>query len=751
MMSDHANTKITASHLSRLAVVYLRQSTPTQVEINRESTRRQYDLALRAQELGWPADRVQIIDSDLGVSGSGIANRTGFAQLIADVALGHVGLVLGLEVSRLARNNTDWHRLIELAGLTNTLIGDADGIYHPALFNDRLLLGLKGTMSEAELYIIRARLDGGRRSKAARGEMSQNPPVGYVRGEADGEIFIHPDESVVHAIRTVFARFAELGSARQVWRAICDEGRQFPRNRSGGKGDILWKEPEYSAIYAVLSSPVYAGAYSYGRTRQEMILDENGGRRKWTRHLPRQEWQIVVQDHHEGYINWQTFEANRRRMEDNLYPKLRAKLTDKPGAAREGRALLQGLFLCGHCGRRLRVRYNGRAGTIQYHCIGSATMLAPEAPCLSVGGGQFDTAVSQMFLAALEPARLASALAAAEQLEKDHENTLRQWRLDVERAEFTVGRAERRYQAVDPQNRLVARSLEREWEESLQVLEKARVDLTRREKDRPRLLTPHERNRLLALGPDLATVWHAPTTTTRDKKELLRTLIEDITLSVNREIKQATMIVRWKGGELSHLQIELPRIQAPRLKTDEATIDLVRRLARQYSDATIASILVQQGRLTARKQRFNALRVKGLRQRQKIPSHPNGTAKEPQSEALSLREAADALGVAPTTLLRHLQDGLIEGEHLTAKAPWRIHLTPDIKERFHAEPPDGYIDMYLATHRLGLDRKALVQKIKAGEIDTAFVTGGTRKGIYIKAMKASDGLFEPQGILGAAV
>src|SRR3981189_235893 len=309
-MSDAV--KITSSHLARVAIVYLRQSSAAQVEHNRESTNRQYALVHKAGDLGWPTDNIVVIDEDLGLSGSGAVARSGFARLTAEVALGHVGLVLGLEVSRLARNNADWHRLIDLAGLTDTLIGDADGIYHPALFNDRLLLGLKGTMSEAELHVLRARLNGGIRNKAARGELRRGLPVGFVWGEADGEVRFHPDEAIVIAVRNVFARFAETGSARRVWLWFRSEGLTFPLQMHQN-AEIRWVEASYTPIHHVLTNPVHGGAYAYGKSRQETMLDAAGARTKRGRQLPRSEWQVLIPDHHPGVIDWQTYEANQDR------------------------------------------------------------------------------------------------------------------------------------------------------------------------------------------------------------------------------------------------------------------------------------------------------------------------------------------------------------------------------------------------------------------------------------------------------
>src|SRR5215467_4908796 len=468
-------SKIKPSHLARAAFVYMRQSTPGQVAHNRESTARQYALADRACQLGWLKQQVVVIDEDLGLSGSGIDKRSGFARLTSEVALAHVGIVLGLEVSRLARNNADWYRLLELCGLTDTLIGDNDGLYHPAVFNDRLLLGLKGTMSEAELHIIRARLDGGIRNKAARGELRRGLPVGFVWGEADGEVCFHPDEAVGAAIRQVFAHFAETGSARRVWLWFRSEGLKFPLRMHQGS-DIRWIEASYTAIHQVLTNPVYAGAYVYGRTRQEIVLDAAGQRKKRVRHLPRAEWQVLIPEHHPSFIDWQTYEANQERIAGNTKPGPH----QAGGAVREGGALLQGLARCGHCGRRLYTHYRGRNASPGYHCPGKVLVENRGVYCLNIGGIQIDEAVTRAFIAALEPAGLAATLAAAERLETEGEVALKQWRLEVERANYEAQRAERRYRAVDPDNRLVARGLERDWEERLRALETAKLELERR-------------------------------------------------------------------------------------------------------------------------------------------------------------------------------------------------------------------------------------------------------------------------------
>src|SRR5205823_8182759 len=327
--------KITSSHLSRAAVIYVRQSTLAQLERNTESTARQYDLVNRARQLGWPRETIRVVDADLGVSGSVLGQREGFESLVAEVALGQVGIILALEASRLARDNAAWYRLLDLAGACDTLVADGDGVYHPGLFNDRLVLGIKGTMAEAELHVLRARLEGGIRNKAARGELRRGLPVGFVWGEAEGEVLLHPDEAVVTAIRTIFARFAETGSARRVWLWFRDQGLQLPLQMSA-HAEIRWVEASYHAIHQVLSNPVYAGAYVYGKTRTEMTLEPSGLRRKRIKHLPRDQWQVLTKEHHRGYIDWQTYEANQQRIAKNTRPGPHKA----GGAVREGSALL---------------------------------------------------------------------------------------------------------------------------------------------------------------------------------------------------------------------------------------------------------------------------------------------------------------------------------------------------------------------------------------------------------------------------
>lgn len=732
-MSDSSKVKL--SHTRRAAFVYIRQSSPQQVENNRESTARQYALVERACELGWAREQVTAVDEDLGLSGSGTVARTGFARMTAEVALGHVGIVLGLEVSRLARNNADWYRLLDLCGMTDTLIGDSDGIYHPADFNDRLILGLKGTMSEAELHILRARLEGGIRNKAARGELRRGLPVGFVWGEGDGEVCFDPDAAVVGAIRTAFARFTELGSARKVWLWFRSEGLSFPL-RTHMHSPIRWVAATYTAIHQVLTNPVYAGAYAYGKCRHERYIDEQGRLRKRTRRLPQAEWAVLIPDHHQGFIDWATYQANQARIHANVHPQPH----QAGGAVREGAALLQGLAICGKCGRRLHTHYRGRNASPGYHCSGKDIVQGRGVYCLNVGGIQIDQAVTEAFLKALTPAAVEAAEQAMRQLEADHDAALSQWRLAVEHARYAAERAERQYRAVEPENRLVARGLETQWEKRLHDLAAAEAELERRLQQHPRTLSMEEKSRLRALGSDLRKVWAAPTTTDRDRKELLRTLLEEVIVAVDRPEHRAHLTLRWRGGELAEIDLPLPRSQPRGRRTSEDTLSLLRRLAALYPDEVIAGILNRQGRKTASGERFTAVHVGGLRRYRGIPPF-QPPAEPPQGEVVSIRKAAQILGMNASTIHRWLAEGFIAGEQVTPGAPWQIRITEELRARIAPQAPPEYLPMLEATLKLGVSRQTVLQRVKRGELQAMLVTSGRRKGLRIKVVDDQPALF----------
>jgi DNA invertase Pin-like site-specific DNA recombinase len=737
--------KITSSHLSRAAVIYVRQSTLIQVERNTESTARQYDLVRRARQLGWPGEAIQVVDGDLGISASVTGQRAGFEGIVAEVALGQVGIILALEASRLARDNAAWYRLLDLAGVCDTLVADADGVYHPALFTDRLVLGLMGIMAESELHVLRARLEGGIKNKAARGELRRGLPVGLIWGEAGGEICFHPDEAVTGVLRAAFDQFAVCGSVRATWLWLRAQQLRWPLQQAvylhGTPGEITWVEPTYHAVHTMLTHPAYAGAYVYGRTRDERYLGPDGALRTRRRKLPRDQWEVLIPDHHPGFIDWDTYLANQQRIGSNIRPQASQPGT---GAVREGSALLQGLATCGTCSRKLAIFYRGPAKTVpNYYCQGSAELVDGRGSRhMNVGGQGIDTAVAAAFLAALQPAALQACLQAAEQLEHGHDAALDQHRRQVEQARYQAVKAERRYHAVDPENRLVARGLETEWNTALQRLADAEAELARRETARPKSLTPAERAAILALGDDLGRVWDAPTTTDKDRKQLLRTLLEEVNITARRDDPDphARLVLRWKGGAISELTVPLRRPQ-PKIRTDDDIVDLVRRLAVHYPDAKIAGILNRQGRRTPRGLSYTAGRVQGLRHYWGIPRHQPATSALAEGELLNVAQAARQLGIAPSTLLRWLNDGFIAGEQVTPGAPWRVRLTDQLRGMLTDSTPDGWVPLGYATQALGVSRQTVLQKVKRGELRAVLTRTGRRKGLRIEIPAPQDGLF----------
>jgi len=730
------SSKVSTAHLQRLAYIYVRQSTAAQVEHNRESTDRQYKLIERARDLGWPNDRIKVVDTDLAKSADGIALRSGFDTMFTDVALHNVGLILSIEVSRLARNNSDWYRLLDLCGVTDTLIGDEDGLYHPGLFNDRLLLGLKGTMAEAELHVIRARLNGGIRNKAARGELRRGLPVGFEWGEVDGEVRLNPSEAVTGAIRLVFEKFAEFGSVRRVWLYFRSQQLQLP-SRPTPRSEIRWTIPTYAAIHEVLTNPVYGGAYVYGRSQQETYVDPQGQLKKRVRRLPRSEWGVLIPEHHEGYIDWKTYQMNRERIERNIRPG-----PHNPGAVREGMALLQGLATCGRCGRRLHVYYSGKNGTPGYYCGNSSIVNGRGERCLHVGGVRIDKAVAQAFLKAVTPAGMEAALQAEQQCEAEYQATIQQWQRQVERAEYEAQRAERRYRSVEPENRLVARTLEAQWEQRLSELAAAQAELAGQEQQRPEPLTDEQREHLRTLGQDLQQVWDAATTTDRDRKELLNLLLEEVNIRLEKSDTQsaAHLVLRWRGGAIEELNVDLRVCRQPTIRTDERTIDLLRRLACHYDDGVIAGVLNRQGRRTARGQRFTASHVGSLRRYRKIARYDPSTVNE-EGDLVTVQKAAEIFGLAPSTIHRWLAEGFIAGEQLTPGAPWRIRVNDELRSRFVETAPPGFVPMIEATCILGVSRQTVLQRVKLGQLEAVHIRCGRRKGLRIKVIDAQPTLF----------
>jgi DNA invertase Pin-like site-specific DNA recombinase len=719
-MSDRG--KITETHRRRRAVVYVRQSTLAQVERNVESTARQYALRERAVELGWPPGSVVVVDEDLGRSGACSDGRFGFKELVAEVGLGQVGLILALETSRLARSSADWHQLLDLCALTQTLIADADGVYSPGEFNDRLLLGLKGTMSEAELHLIRARLDGGLRNKAARGELRLALPVGLDRDQ-DGRIVLCPDEQVRHAIERVFTLWRRLGSARQVVFELIAEGQQLPR-RTVGQRRIRWARPSYAAVHDFLTNPAYAGAFVFGRKRREKRLDDQGRLRVHDVEVPIEQWSVCLPEHHPGYVSWPEYLQTRERLRANVRPR-----GEGGGAAREGAALLQGLARCGRCGRRMQVSYAGTNGTVRrYACLRGHVLHATGQTCQSLGGGRLDNAVAAAFLEAVTPAGVAATAGAVRELHDQHDERLAGQRLAVERAEFEADRARRQFDACEPEHRLVARTLERALEDALAAVEREQAKLAALEQARPGPLTDTERAALARLARYLPRVWSAPSTTDRDRKELLRTLVSDVVITVHAADKRADVEICWDGGARTELAVRLNARGPERRRLAEDTVELIRRLAAHHPDHQIAAILTKNGHRTGTGLMFTASRVRAARQRAGIPAAP---PPDPNSELVTINQAATELGVSLFTIRRWLKDGLLPGEQAAPSAPWRIRLTDDVRARFVPDIPDGYRSLADAAKALGCARQTVLHKVQRGELHAIHVTRGRRKGLAI--------------------
>ena len=735
-------SKVRPGHLKRQAWVYVRQSTMTQVREHTESLEAQYELVDRAAMLGWKPDQVRVIDEDLGRSGAEASARPGFKSLVAAVGLGDVGLVLGKEVSRLARCNADWYHLLDLSALTDTLIADTDGLYHPGDYNDRLVLGLKGTMSEAELHLLRSRLDAGLRHKAAKGELRQGLPVG-LDYDPDDRVVLSPDEAVREAIAVVFRRFAELGSARQVLLSMRADGLMLPR-RSAGSSRVRWAEATYPAIHDFLTNPAYAGAFVFGRNRVRRHVDEAGKVVTSHHEIPLGDWEICIPQHHPGYVDWDTYLANRATLRANW----RSPAGQAAGSVREGPALLQGLVRCGRCGRKMIIGYSGVGSQCRYLCAQGLRLYGTTRTCQSIGGRRIDARVVEEVFALLEPASLAATTAALSEAERHHQQQLRVFELAVERARYEAERARRQFDAVEPENRLVARNLERDWEQRLVAVRHAEADLARQKTKRPATLTTAEIAWLSRAGADLHAVFDAPTTTQRERKQLLRALISEVIVTVEHEAGQAKTRIVWEGGATTEFTVALARRgHDSARRTEQETIDIVRRLAPHYSDATMARLLARQGRPTATGLPFTAQRVGALRLKWGIPGHQvhqrqNKSTGEPGAvELVSVAEAEQILGVSKATLYRWLSEGIIVGEQQTPGAPWLIKIDAVLRARIVGDSPAGWVGLDQAAKALGVARQTVLDRIRRSELNAVHVTRGRRKGLAIELPPAQPQLF----------
>jgi len=654
------NEKVTARHLQRKAMLYIRQSSPQQVVHHQEGRLLQYAMKERLQLLGW--SEIEVIDEDLGRSASGTVARSGFERMVAEVSLDRVGAVAAREVSRFARNSRDWQQLVEMCRVVDTLLIDQEAIYNPRLSNDRLLLGLKGSLNEYELDLLRQRAQEARREKARRGELIVVPPVGYVQGE-EGVYEKDPDRRVQNAIHQVFEKFLELGSVRQVLFWFVEHDLQLPTQHCGITGwHIRWRRPNYAALYRMLTHPIYAGAYVYGMTQTATTWDQ-GSPRKITRFKPREEWLALLPDRHEGYLDWEQFQRIQRMIADNSnFPKGESR-----GAAKGGAALLTGILRCHRCGRKLTVHYTGREQNVmRYNCC-RGTLDNGVPRCINFGGAWVDQAIGHEILRVLRPGAVAAALESARNQTQEQDQVLAALQLELQAARYAAERAEEQYDAIDPQNRLVADELERRWNSALEhVAELESRVVQQRTQHKPPSLPPAEA--LESLAGDLEKIWNHPDTDARLKKRIVRTLIEEVIVDVCPEAGEILLTVHWKGGVHSELRVPRRRHGQNRLHTESSIVEAVQLLTRIGPDEQIAAWLNRNDLRTGQGNRWTQSAVVSLRKKRNLPKY---SAECQQAEGwMNLTQAASLLGISTTSLRMAVEHHEIEGIHPLPDGPW---------------------------------------------------------------------------------
>lgn len=583
----NAESKVSSEHLQRDAYLYVRQSTLRQVLENTESTQRQYALRRRAVSLGWPEERIIVIDHDQGHSGGSATDREGFQRLVAEVGLGKAGIVMGLEVSRLARNCADWHRLLEICALTHTLILDEDGLYDPAHYNDRLLLGLKGTMSEAELHVLKARLVGGVLNKASRAELKMPLPIGLVYDEEE-QVVLDPDQQVQQSLRVFFATFERAGSAWATVQEFRREGLKFPKRGQAGSGEIQWQVLSHAIALDTLHNPRYAGAFCFGRTRTWKDVE---GKHHY-RHLPREQWRFLKKEAHPGYISWDQFLANEQRLVQNH--QAHGAGERKVGPAREGPALLQGLVVCGKCGLTMTIRYHWRGGqlTPDYVCQKECVERAEDI-CQRIPGGGLDEAVGALLVQSVTPLALEVALQVQDEIQARLAEADRLRQQQLQRAQYEADRARLRYMRVDPNNRLVADTLEAQWNEKLRLLAQVKEQCEQQQRQDAAHLSQEQKAQILSLASEFPRLWQDPKTSARDRKRMARLLLEDVTL--RREEQEISAQLRFKGGATRQLRVPFPKSAWALRKTKPEIVVEIDRLLTDHTETEIAETLNKRG------------------------------------------------------------------------------------------------------------------------------------------------------------
>ena len=670
-------SKVTTVHQAKMAYVYIRQSSLSQVTRHTMSTDLQYRLVERVRTLGWPPDRVQVIDEDLGKSGASADQRLGFQRLLAEISLARVGLVTSFDASRFARNNSDWYHLLELCALFGTLIADSEQLYDPRLYHDRLLLGLSGIMSEAELHHIQMRMHAGEQYKAEQGELRQALPVGLER-QRDGQVLLHPDAEIQARLRLVLQKFDALGSAHAVMRYLQRQGLPLPTRPLAGPAphEVVWHPASTSRVLAILHNPAYAGAYVYGRRTSDPARRTSGHPRSGQVWRPRGQWPVCLLDHYPAYITWEQYVQNQTRLRDNQ----NRYQQDQHGAPRTGQALLQGLIVCGRCGARMPLRYSGPHGEYPVYTCTRDQQHYGQPRCQEVRALGLDTEIAQLFLQALEPDNITVALAAFAEAEREATGLQRQWQLRRERAQYDVDRARRQYHLVEPENRLVARSLEQQWEDKLRAQEELEQTYQRWVTQQSVVLTESDRQEIVRLGADLPAVWAAPTTTNAERKHLVRLLIRDVIVDTTRVRGRVWCRILWHTGATSeHRFVRTVQSYAHHPDADTLPQRIRALTATEKLDAEIAVMLNAEGFRSARGRVFTGNLVWLMRQQWHIPTVKiNGTAHNPPrwpDGTYSVEGVAAAVGVRMGTVYTWVRTGRIPGVQITKGMPWKLPLT----------------------------------------------------------------------------
>ena len=682
--------KIGRRHLDRLAMVYVRQSTARQILEHPESTRFEYQLKDRAEGFGWDGDRVVVIDDDLGKSGATTEGRVGFQRLIAEVALDHVGIIFGIEMSRLARSCKDWYHLLEVCALYGALIADPDGVYDPAQYNDRLLLGLKGTMSEAELHILKQRMNQGRLNKARRGELIMSLPIGYARRRS-GEVTLDPDEQAREVVRLIFEKFEELGTLSAVLGFFARNEIKLPvRSRARErKGELEWHRASRGTLQGILKHPIYAGVYTFGRRAVDARRKVPGRPGTGRSVVPHEEWEVFLKDHLPAYITWEQYEWNQSRLAANC------SFGDHPGAPRRGPSLLCGLLVCGKCGHRMGVRYGGDRGRHTYHCTSQMVNFA-ESYCQTIAGRDLDTCICDLALSALEPVSLELSLEVAQNLKRQREELESLWSKRLERAEYEAARAARQFNQVEPENRLVARQLESEWEEKLKEKRNLEDEYERFRSEQPRVLGREEREAIQELAADIPALWSAPSTTSKDRKEILRQVIDRVEVEVEGKSERVRLRVCWSGGTETRHNANRSVGRYEQLSYWPELKERVRELFSQTRDnGEIAERLNAEGwRPPKRKTLFDRTSARRLLDRLNLRSRRSIT--QPREELAenerTLRALAEQLDMPAGTLFAWLRRGWVSGRQ-TGNGRWILRADPsDLKRlRSLSELPAGHL------------------------------------------------------------